>query len=71
MTSAVETAKEEDSQKLSIETLQAQEKNLDQLRKQVEEKQSRLKEKADTLTLAEETLIKDKNEWNIQCAQRQ
>ena len=71
MTSAVETAEEEDSQKLSIETLQAQEKNLDQLRKQLEEKQSQLQEKADTLTLAEETLIKHKNEWNIQCAQRQ
>ena len=71
MTSAVETAEEKDSQKLSIEKLQAQEKNLDQLRKQLEKKQSQLQEKADTLTLAEETLIKHKNEWNIQCAQRQ
>jgi hypothetical protein len=37
----------------------------------VEEKKIQLKEKTDKLTLAEEILLKDKNEWNIQCAQRE
>lgn len=48
-----------------------QEQKLAALREQVEEKQTQLKEQTDRLTLAEQTLRTDKNEWQIQCAQRE